>query len=302
MRSTLAVVHGFVENQGDLWTVTNAYLDRFVEEQRLLTGETAAESNEKIAYLRIADQIGGRLADLQAALASRDDMPEFAPEPVSEADVRRWVGSVQSRAERALNELDSRRTVLKPEDRELVDALLNQASVIKERIADLLPDNIGVLKIRHHGDLHLGQFLAVKDDVVILDFEGEPRRSLAERRSKAPAARDVAGVIRSIDYSATAALQKAMSVRTDDEARIAAALDEWRDYASTAFIDAYRHALTAHGLWPDQASRSARLLDFFLLEKAFYEIRYELSYRPHWLRVPLAGTLRILSSPETVAP
>jgi maltose alpha-D-glucosyltransferase/alpha-amylase len=300
-RSTLAVVHGFVENQGDLWTVTNAYLDRFVEEQRLLAGDTAAESNEKIAYRRIADLVGGRLADLQEALASRDDVPEFAPEWVSESDVRRWVSSVQSRAERALSELDNRRTLLRPEDCELVDALLDQASGIKERIADLLPEDIELLKIRHHGDLHLGQILAVKDDVVILDFEGEPRRSLAERRSKAPAARDVAGIIRSIDYSATAALQKALSVRADDEARIASALDEWREYASTAFIEAYRHALTADGLWPEEAGRSARLLDFFLLEKAFYEIRYELAHRPNWLRVPLAGTLRILSSPETVA-
>ena len=152
------------------------------------------------------------------------------------------------------------------------------------------------MKIRHHGDFHLGQMLIVKDDVFIIDFEGEPRRSMEERRRKAPAARDIAGLIRSIDYSATAALDRALKLDPDDQGRIARALDDWREHAVAAFLDAYRQALgTTDGCGRTIAEAADRLLDFFLLEKAFYEIEYELAHRPDWLRVPLAGTLRILS-------
>src|SRR5690606_10873063 len=101
---------------------------------------------------------------------------------------------------------------------------------------------------------------------------------------------------------ATAALERAVSARADDEAKIASALDEWRDFASAVFLDSYHQSLAASGLWPTDPARAVDLLDFFLLEKAFYEIRYELAYRPNWLRVPLAGTLRILSRAEAPAP
>jgi maltose alpha-D-glucosyltransferase / alpha-amylase len=142
--------------------------------------------------------------------------------------------------------------------------------------------------------------LWVKDDIYILDFEGEPRRSIAERRRKAPAARDVAGVIRSIDYSATAALNRAERLSPDESGQMAVALDGWREQSTLAFWDAYRSNLTDDRLWPADRSKADRLLDFFLLEKAIYEIGYELANRPDWLRVPLAGTLRILvGKPET---
>src|SRR5437588_4775684 len=158
------------------------------------------------------------------------------------------------------------------------------------------------MKIRHHGDFHLGQMLTVRDDVFIIDFEGEPRRSLADRRAKAPAARDVAGLVRSIDYSVSAAWQRALKSTPDEADKIAGALDRWRDFAVGAFLSAYRQLLSAARLWPPTAQESERLLDFFLLEKAFYEIDYELAHRPDWLRVPLAGTWRILARGERVAP
>ncbi len=295
--STIAVVHRFVENQGDLWSVTSAYLDRFVEEYRLLTTPDG-ESNEKTAYARLMEQVGLRIADMQAALASRPDIPAFAPEPLTPADVRMLVQQVRERAERALEELRRHRAELKEPDLAFVESLLDQAGPMIDRLPELLPENIDLLKIRHHGDLHLGQMLAVRDDVFVLDFEGEPKRPLAERRSKAPAARDVAGIIRSIDYSATAALERAVGARADDEEKVASALDGWREFASSVFLESYQHTLRASGLWPSDPARAANLLDFFLLEKAFYEIRYELAYRPKWLRVPLAGTLRILSRAE----
>jgi len=140
--------------------------------------------------------------------------------------------------------------------------------------------------------------LMVKDDAFIIDFEGEPRRSIKDRRRKAPAARDVAGLIRSVDYSATAALERALKSAPEEQDNLARALDGWRAHSVAAFLAAYRRYLTDARLWPQELKDADRLLDFFLLEKAFYEIEYELAHRPDWLRVPLAGTWRILTRAE----
>jgi maltose alpha-D-glucosyltransferase/alpha-amylase len=296
--SAVAVVHGFVQNQGDAWTVTNAYLDRFVEEQRLLTAEAAGHSDEQAAYLRLMDHVGRRVAELQLALASRDDIAAFAPEPIAAGDVRNWTEGILQRAERALGDLARRRSDLAENDRQLVDALLSYRDSLPLRLRELLPETVDAMKIRHHGDFHLGQMLIVKDDISIIDFEGEPRRSLEERRRKAPAARDVAGLIRSIDYSATAALERALKSAPDEHGKLAHALEDWREHSVAAFMSAYRSSLSDTRLWPQSIEAADRLLDFFLLEKAFYEIEYELAHRPDWLRVPLAGTWRILSRSE----
>jgi maltose alpha-D-glucosyltransferase/alpha-amylase len=297
-RSAVAVVHGFVQNQGDAWTVTNAYLDRFVEEQRLLTAEAAGHSDEQTAYLQRMDLIGRRVAELQRALASRDDIVAFAPEPIAADDVRSWTEGILQRAGRALGDLARRRSELAENDRQLVDALLSFRDSLPARLRELLPETVDAMKIRHHGDFHLGQMLIVKDDVSIIDFEGEPRRSIEDRRRKAPAARDVAGLIRSIDYSATAALERALKSAPDEHGKLARALEDWREHSVAAFISAYRSSLGDTRLWPQSSEVADRLLDFFLLEKAFYEIEYELAHRPDWLRVPLAGTWHILSRSE----
>ena len=300
-RSAVAVVHGFIGNQGDAWTVTSAYLDRFVEEQRLLTAEAAEHSDEEAAYARRMEQVGRRVAELQLALASRDDVIDFAPEPISAADVRAWRDKILERADRTFDELAQRRSDLREHDRELVDELLSCRGTLADRLGELLPASLDTVKIRHHGDFHLGQMLIVKDDVFIIDFEGEPRRSIEERRRKAPAARDVAGLIRSIDYSATAALERALQSAPDENSKLARALDKWREHSVAAFLAAYRRSLGDAKLWPRAVDDADRLLDFFLLEKAFYEIEYELAHRPDWLRVPLAGTWRILRRSEAMA-
>ena len=297
-RGAVAVVHGFIENQGDAWAVTSAYLDRFVEERRLLTAEAAEHSDEEAAYVRRMDQVGRCVAELQLALASRDDVIDFAPEPITAEDVRGWTNKVLHRANRSLDELARRRADLRDNDRQLVDELLSRRRTLPDRLSELLPATIQTMKIRHHGDFHLGQMLIVKDDVFIIDFEGEPRRSIEDRRRKAPAARDVAGLIRSIDYSATAALERALKSAPDEQDRLAPALDGWREHSVAAFLSAYRQSLSDTRLWPRSPEDAERLLDFFLLEKAFYEIEYELAHRPDWLRVPLAGTWRILSRSE----
>jgi maltose alpha-D-glucosyltransferase/alpha-amylase len=200
-----------------------------------------------------------------------------------------------ARAERIFDTLVHRRDTLKEADRPLADQLLAYQSTLPDRLKALLPRDTDGLNIRHHGDLHLGQLLIVKDDIFIIDFEGEPRRTITERRRKVPAARDVAGLIRSIDYSSTAALERALKVATDEHGRLGLTLAEWRDRSTAAFLSAYRDTIVNQRLWPAEPLAAERMLNFFLLEKAFYEIEYELAHRPDWLRVPLTGMLRILA-------
>ena len=294
-RKTVAVVHRYVVNQGDLWSVTNAYLDRYVEEQRLLTTEVAEDSDEQSAYLLRMQGVGKRVAELQVALASRDDVAEFSPEPILPDDIRGWIEELLRRAASVFDEM-SRRRDLPERDAESIRALVSQRDAVCARARDLLPESIDAVKIRHHGDLHLGQMLVVKDDVFIIDFEGEPRRTVERRRRKAAAARDIAGLVRSIDYSAGAALARALGTAPDEDGRVARALERWRDLSVSAALAAYHENMSDPRLWPADQALSGRLLDFFLLEKVLYEIEYELAHRPDWLRVPLAGLARLMLS------
>ena len=294
-RSAIGVVHAFVPNQGDAWTVAAAYLDRFVDEQRLLAAsEHPGTSEGQAPYLHYMSQTGRRLAEMHIALASHKDIPDFAPEPTRPEDVQRWTDDILARAERVFDALRHRRDSLKEADRALTDQLLAEQAALPDRLKALLPRDIDGLNIRHHGDFHLGQMLIVKDDIFIIDFEGEPRRSIVERRRKAPGARDVAGLIRSIDYSVTAALNRALKVAHDEHGRRALALADWREKATAAFLGSYREITGNQRLWPADPDAAERMLNFFLLEKAFYEIEYELAHRPDWLSVPLTGILRIL--------
>jgi maltose alpha-D-glucosyltransferase/alpha-amylase len=232
---------------------------------------------------------------MHIALASNRELPDFAPEPTKPEDVQRWTDDIMARAERVFDALRQRRDTVRETDRPLVDRLLAEQEGLPERLKALLPRDIDGLNIRHHGDFHLGQMLIVKDDIFIIDFEGEPRRSIAERRRKAPAARDVAGLVRSIDYSVTAALDRALKVAPDEQSKLALALADWRDRATATFLAVYRETMAGQPLWPADPEAAERMLNFFLLEKAFYEIEYELAHRPDWLRVPLTGMLRILA-------
>lgn len=294
-RTALAIVHAFVENQGDAWSVSAAYLDRFVEDQQLLTFDAQGISEEEAPYYRYMSQTGRRVAEMQIALSSRADIPDFAPEKTTAHDIEIWTNDILARASRAFDGLSEHRNSLRESDRALVAQLLAHRDHLKAKLNALLPANSNGLSIRHHGDFHLGQMLIVKDDICIIDFEGEPRRPIQERRRKAPAARDVAGLIRSIDYSVTAALERALRTSQDESGKIATALEGWRDKATLAFLDAYRETMGERPLWPKDDRAWTGMLNFFLLEKAFYEIEYELAYRPDWLRVPMSGTLRILS-------
>jgi maltose alpha-D-glucosyltransferase/alpha-amylase len=241
-------------------------------------------------------QTGKRVAEMQMALASRDDIDDFRPEPASRDDTERWIDKLIARSNRAFARLENTR--IGQADAPLVERLLSERSSLRDRVAALLPAPERILNIRHHGDFHLGQMLIVKEDIFIIDFEGEPRRTLAERRMKAPAARDVAGLIRSIDYSVSAALERSLKGKADDSGLLQTALAQWRDQSTDTFLTSYRAAMTDARLWPADPAAADNLLRFFLLEKAFYEIEYELAHRPDWLRVALSGALRVLGQRE----
>jgi maltose alpha-D-glucosyltransferase / alpha-amylase len=299
--SAIGVVHAFVQNQGDGWTVTSGYLDRFVDEQRLLaTGEQPSKSEQLPPYLRLISQTGRRLAEMHLALASRDDIVDFAPDPVQPEDVMAWRREIRARAERILESFTRHRESVRGVDLPLVDQLLTLKDRVELRLSALMPTNVVAQKIRHHGDFHLGQMLIAKDDVFIIDFEGEPRRSFAERRRKVPVARDVAGLIRSLDYSVMAALGRTQEAGADEAGRLGMALELWRDRSIAAFLAAYRETINGSPVWPADQVAADKLLKFFLLEKVLYEVEYELAYRPTWLRVPLKGTIQVLLEDEAL--
>ncbi|HLX14025.1 MAG TPA: maltose alpha-D-glucosyltransferase [Bradyrhizobium sp.] len=295
-RSAIAIVHALVGNQGDAWAVTTAYLDRFVDEQRLLAAsERPGESEEQIPYLRYMSQIGRRTAEMHLAFSATSALIDFAPEPIGPNDVRRWTQQIAARAEHVFDTLQQRRDSFGEADRLLADQLLARQATWRDRLKALLPAGIDGLNIRHHGDFHLARMLIVKDDIFITGFGGDPCRPIEERRRKAPAAHDVAGLIRSIDYSAHAALERALKLAPDEHGKLGTALTEWVNRAGAAFLAAYRESMTNSLLWPADHRAADRMLDFFLLEKIFNELEYELAQPHEWVRVPLTGALRLLS-------
>jgi maltose alpha-D-glucosyltransferase/alpha-amylase len=295
-RSAIAVVHALVENQGDAWAVTSAYLDRFVDEQRVLAAsDHPRASEEQVPYLRYMSQMGKRVAEMHLALAASSAFEDFEPQPIRPADVQRWIEDAAARVERVFDALKQQRDKTSETDRPLVDQTLAQRATLQNHLKALLPLESCGLNIRHHGDFNLGRMLIVKDDIFITGFEGDLRRPLDERRRKAPAARDVAGLIRSIEYSAAAALERALKLAPDEHGRLGAALNEWVDRSTTAFLAAYREIITNSSLWPPDLQATGQMLDFFLLEQMLNELEHELAQRPEWLRVPLTGVLRVLS-------
>jgi maltose alpha-D-glucosyltransferase/alpha-amylase len=301
-RTALAVVHAFVENQGDAWSVTGAALDRLLDEHRLLTPDTPTplETLESATMLQRIRQIGRRTAEMHLAFASSQDIPAFAPEPIAAEDVARWTDQGLARARDVFSLLERSRKDLSDHTAQLAQRVLEKRDVIINRIESQRHQQFDGLKIRHHGDFHLGQVLIAKDDAYILDFEGEPRRTLDERRAKAPPARDVSGFIRSIDYAASAALDRATDLNPEERTAMAQRIRAWTENMSEAYWASYREALGDDRMWPEDVGQTRALLDLFLLEKALYEIEYELTNRPSWAHNPLAATLRMIGPREAV--
>jgi maltose alpha-D-glucosyltransferase/alpha-amylase len=292
--SALGVVHAYVENQGDAWTVVSAALDRLVEEQRLLPSDTIAEMSEVSVLLKWMRQIGKRTAELHRAFATPTDNEAFAAEPVTAEDTRLWTDQLLARVQKMLSLLETNLAALPEASGRMARQVLGHREAIVGHIESNWNTAFTGTKIRHHGDFHLGQVLIAKDDAYILDFEGEPRRSLEDRRRKVAPARDVAGFLRSIDYATSAALGRETDIQPEELEPLAAQVRGWTDRMSAVYWEAYRDSVGDAGLWPQDEKQIQQLLDLFLLEKVFYEIEYELTNRPDWSHIPLEAALRIL--------
>jgi maltose alpha-D-glucosyltransferase/alpha-amylase len=295
--TALAVLQGFVENQGDGFSETVEHLERLLEEQSLAAGDDDNEAAPVRDFFidRIAT-LGRRTAELHQALATETGEAAFDPEPVRAADIRAWRAAARKQARQAFAVLKRARPGLADSARSQVDALAERKVECLEQIDALAGGGYDAAKTRIHGDYHLGQALVAQNDWVILDFEGEPAKTLEQRRGKTSPLRDVAGMLRSFDYAAFSALDRLSRDSTPPAERVVDFARAWRNAAAEAFLTAYREAIPGAPGWPDDALVARRWLDVFMLEKACYEIVYEANNRPDWLAIPVRGVLAILDA------
>jgi trehalose synthase-fused probable maltokinase len=272
---SLAVLQEFVENGGDGWKHVLAALRE--------RGDAIERAPDPL--LDDVQRLGAITGGLHAALASDPSAPDFAPEPVTRADVERWTADIVG----DLGGDDIQRLLATG------PARAGETERHRARARAALEPLTATVKIRVHGDYHLGQVLKTRDSFVIIDFEGEPARPLAERRLRQAPLRDVAGMLRSLDYAA-----HAVGLEAPEGARAARleALTAWEERARRAFLAGYRAVVSAAAVPLAPASEPAllRACAAFELEKACYELRYELNNRPDWVAIPLAGITRILTA------
>jgi maltose alpha-D-glucosyltransferase/alpha-amylase len=288
--TTLMLVHAFARNQGDAWAWTLDWLARTVDEAAL----TEAEPDDLLAgYLVLAEAIGRRLAELHLLLARPSDDPAFAPEPVDAATAEGWAREVAAAVGTALDLLARPGAVPDGPDVALAAWLVARRRPLLAAIAAAAPPPAGLAATRLHGDFHLGQVLVAQGDAMILDFEGEATRALHLRRAKGSAWRDVAGLLRSLDYAAAvaAATEESGAATAASTPRRTELIGHWREAAGGAFLAAYRAAWEAEA-GPVPAGAQA-VLDLFLLGKAAQEVVHEAAHRPAWLPVPLRGLARL---------
>jgi maltose alpha-D-glucosyltransferase/alpha-amylase len=287
--STLAILQAYVSNQGDAWTYTLEYVARFLDTQR-----AAAEIPPDVhgAYRALIQTLGVRTAELHAAFAKQTGDRAFDPEPARNEDYTEWRERLHQDAVATFDLLGRRIDQLPTSVAAEARRLLERREQMLERIAALPVPTGRALKTRHHGDYHLGQVLISKNDFIITDFEGEPARTLEERRRKHTPLRDVAGMLRSFSYAAGSALARSVE-SPEDEAKLGPLAADWETQARNAFLTAYDETARPAGIYATERDFQA-LLATFELEKALYELRYELNNRPDWVRWPLAGISRLL--------
>ncbi len=317
--STLGVMKRFVPNEGDAWSYTLDALGGFFERVRTQEPETGPmrldveglleraedEPPERVhellgPYVESARLLGVRTAEMHLALAAGTDRREFAPEPFSALYQRSLYQSMRNLSGRIFQALERRRDTIPEAAREAATDVLEHKGEILGRMRALVGEKMEAQRIRTHGDYHLGQVLYTGRDFIIIDFEGEPARPLSERRLKRSPLSDVAGMLRSFSYAAYTALG-------DEELRGMARADEieeldrwvryWAGWSSAAFLNAYRREAMANdsGILPTNEDPLRILLEAHLLEKAVYELGYELNNRPDWIGVPLRGLRQLLN-------
>ena len=310
---TVGMLREFIPNQGQAWEMILDVVGRYFEE---VQGETHRLDKLNIdlppifalsqqepphdilevmgSTLLTAGVLGQRTAEMHLALASDPDDPAFAPEPFAEAEIAALAQRLEAQIHSSLATLQEQIPTLPEADRSLAKDVLANRSKIAAVLARRPDASAGLMKIRVHGDYHLGQLLWRESDFFILDFEGEPGRSVEERRAKHSPLKDVAGMLRSFSYAAECALHHSSKVHPDALEILEPWSILWRAWISAEFLKVYRRV--ASSLLPADDVTSERLLDWFKLEKTLFELRYELDYRPDWVRNPLLGLLQLIRS------
>jgi maltose alpha-D-glucosyltransferase/alpha-amylase len=286
---TVAIAQAFIENQGDAWRYT---LD---ELERELTAHLDRTADVKSGYIDSAALLGQRTAELHLALAQDTDDPNFAPEP---AGMGYWV-FLHDRMTRtiagACTLLRARFADLPEEHRRTAALVLESEGSLLARVHALVERSPQALRIRCHGDFHLGQVLYTGRDFVIIDFEGEPARPLAERRAKHVPIVDVAGMIRSFHYAAYTALDRMRSRMGSDRdlSALEQRINQWYRTAADGFLSGYAQAAGNAPFVAERGQDRDMLLNAYVIEKACYELSYELNNRPGWVGIPLSGLLQL---------
>ncbi|MBM4259049.1 MAG: maltose alpha-D-glucosyltransferase [Deltaproteobacteria bacterium] len=314
---TVGILHCFVPHACDAWQYTidelRAYFERAAIHREtdpgiLLQKPFIAASEDDpptivtevlSSYAASIRLLGQRTAELHLALASDTTDPLFAPEPFSALYQRSIYQSMWSVAGQAFPLLRRRLPTLAAPVRTLAQRVLELEKEVGKRFQSVIGRKITAMRIRHHGDYHLGQVLYTGKDFVIIDFEGEPARPLSERRIKRSPLRDVAGMLRSFHYAAYNVLFAQETQGSGDSTPEAQTLREswarvWHLWVSALFLRSYRDTAHRAPFVPHSLDELHVLLDAYLLEKAVYELSYELNNRPEWVRIPLAGILQLL--------
>ncbi|UDM53069.1 maltose alpha-D-glucosyltransferase [Cupriavidus sp. MP-37] len=298
---TMMLLQGYILNQGNGWDWTLDYLGRAIDDA-LPSQDSEDEFAEAMnGYAALAGTLGRRLAELHAVLARPTDDHAFTPLPASDDDARAWAGQAMEALQRALDRLQARPATeaASPAFAADVQTLMAAREALPGLVEQLAAAAPGSLQTRIHGDFHLGQVLIAQNDTYLVDFEGEPGLPLDWRRRKTSPLRDVAGLLRSLDYAA-ATVGTDRSERTHSELppqlaeRRAVLLERFRTTANDAFLNCYRQHMEAAPVpWvaPDQLQP---LLDLFLLERAAYEVEYEAANRVTWIDLPASGLARLL--------
>lgn len=307
------ILQAFVANEGDAWKYTldelSCFFDRALREKTppervtahpfdLLCEEVSALERQIIGeYIESAHLLGTRTAEMHAALASRPDNPDFAPETFNSEYAAVAYGEMQHEADRAFQLLRDKQDTLTGDAAESAKRLLRAEAQVLQRFSSFRNAKISAMRIRHHGDYHLGQVLYTGHDFVIIDFEGEPARPLSARRMKALAMRDVAGMVRSFSYAAYAALFGQVEGVPADAAscaRVEAWGTFWASTVSREFLKSYLSKAHGSSFAGTDAGEQRLLFDAFVLQKALYEVAYELNNRPDWVQIPLSGILGLI--------
>jgi len=302
---TLAVVQSVVKHQGSGWDFTIDELRRYYERVGARANQSTVPSDPASSavpppffaalegwYLTTAATLGRRTAELHLTLADTSD-PAFVPEPINRAALDALAHEMRDHAEAAMQALQRSAPTLRDDLRALAEEVLAQRPTILAEIDRLRSLDSGGTRIRVHGDYHLGQVLRTEEDFVILDFEGEPARSIAERRAKHSPLKHVAGMMRSYSYASHAALLAFATNSPEQAARLEVWADAWQHWSADAFLGGYLSAPGAAELTGGDAARRL-ILRAFMMDKALYELAYELDNRPDWVGIPLSGIRKLV--------